>query len=199
MDIYLSMTTLPDRIRSEHFKNVYLSLKNQTTKFHKLIINLSVNQFKYIIPKYLKNDPQVILNSTNINGPCAKLVGSINLIPIKSLVIIIDDDIVFKNNFIEELYNSHKKNPFSVVSNFVITHKISENETLDEPNGFGGFAFLMRPRINKFLHFYNMMPNCASNIDDTWFGWCFKKINVNKKTETVNKNFRKFKFLKTGN
>ena len=55
------MTTLPDRLISEHFKNVYLSLKNQNKKFYKLIINLSINQFKYVIPDYLKNDNDVIL------------------------------------------------------------------------------------------------------------------------------------------
>lgn len=172
------MTTLPDRLISEHFKNVYLSLKNQNKKFYKLIINLSINQFKYVIPDYLKNDNDVIINNTKINGPCAKLVGSIDLIPNKSLVIIIDDDIIFKNNFIEELYEAHKKNPFSVVSNFVISHKINNNEILDEPNGFGGFAFLMRPRIEKIKNFYNTMPSCAFKIDDTWFGWCFKKIDM---------------------
>ena len=172
------MTTIPDRLISEHFKNVYLSLKNQETKFHKLIINLSVNQFNYNLPSYLKNDPNVILNSTHINGPCAKLVGSIDIIPNNALVIIIDDDIIFKNNFIKELYKSHLKRPFTVISNFVIKHKINNDELLEEPNGFGGFAFLMRPRIEKFKELYKIMPKCAFKIDDTWFGWCFKKIDM---------------------
>ena len=52
--IYLTLTTLPERLVSDHFKKVYISLKNQKIPFYKLIINLSVKQFTYNIPEYLK-------------------------------------------------------------------------------------------------------------------------------------------------
>ena len=51
-NIYLTMTTLPERLISRHFVKVYLSLKKQRLPFYRLIINLSVNQFKYKIPLY---------------------------------------------------------------------------------------------------------------------------------------------------
>ena len=57
--IYLTLTTLPERLESDHFKKVYNSLKNQKMPFYKLIINLSVKQFNYIIPEYLEKDPNV--------------------------------------------------------------------------------------------------------------------------------------------
>ena len=44
---------------------MYTSLVNQTLPFHKLIINLSVNEFTYYIPNFLYND-RVILNETNV-------------------------------------------------------------------------------------------------------------------------------------
>ena len=121
-NIYLSMTTLPERLISSHFANVYLSLKSQRVPFYKLIINLSVNQFKYKIPLYLQNDPSVILNPTDINGPCAKLLGSIDIIPNNSVVIVLDDDIIVKSNFIGSLYKSYLINPNKVTSNLIIKH-----------------------------------------------------------------------------
>ena len=65
--IYLTLTTRPERLISNHFLKVYNSLKNQLNNFDFLIINLSVDEFIYTIPKYLNDDNTVILNKTNIN------------------------------------------------------------------------------------------------------------------------------------
>lgn len=65
--IYLTLTTRPERLISNHFLKVYNSLKNQLINFDFLIINLSVDEFIYTIPKYLNDDNTVILNKTNIN------------------------------------------------------------------------------------------------------------------------------------
>ena len=81
-NIYLSLTTRPERLASYHFNKVYTSLIDQTLPFYKLIINLSVNEFTYYIPNFLYND-RVILNETNVCGPCTKLIGSIDIIPNK--------------------------------------------------------------------------------------------------------------------
>ena len=114
--IYLSLTTRPERLISEHFKKVYNSLLNQTIPFTKLVINLSIKEFTYDIPKYLYND-NVILNETDVCGPCTKLIGSIDIIPDNCLVIVLDDDIVMRNNFIKSLYDSYliNKNKTNIV------------------------------------------------------------------------------------
>ena len=65
--IYLTLTTRPERLISNHFLKVYNSLKNKLINFDFLIINLSVDEFIYTIPKYLNDDNTVILNKTNIN------------------------------------------------------------------------------------------------------------------------------------
>ena len=104
--IYLSLTTRPERLISHHFNKVYNSLLNQTQLFDKLIINLSIKEFTYKIPDYLHTE-NVILNKTDICGPCTKLFGSIDIIPDNSLVIVLDDDIVMRNNFIKSLYDSY--------------------------------------------------------------------------------------------
>lgn len=172
--LYISLTTKPDRIKSDHFKNVYYSLKNQLHKFDFLVINLSINDFTYdFIPKYLVDDKQVILNKTDICGPCAKLIGSFNIIPNDSIVIIIDDDMIFKDIFISSLFNSHKKNP-----NKVITSSSLKEKYFNDVRGFSGYIFLMTDTIRELEKHYIIMPKCAKFIDDTWFGLSFLRLGI---------------------
>ena len=170
--IYLTLTTLPERLKSDHFKKVYISLKNQIIPFYKLIINLSVKQFTYEIPEYLKKDSNVILHETEICGPCAKLIGSLDIIPNNSVVIVMDDDIVMRNNFIRVLYNSYLKNPNKVSSNFINNHP-----NFKEVCGFGGYIFNI-DKLRNIKELHKTMPDCCFKIDDTWISWCMKKLNV---------------------
>ena len=172
-NIYLSLTTRPERLASYHFNKVYTSLINQTLPFHKLIINLSVNQFTYYIPNFLYND-RVILNETNVCGPSAKLIGSIDIIPDNSIVIILDDDIVMKDNFIQSLYNSYLLNPNKVSSHFT---SVSKNNKYNEVAGFGGYIFNIN-NLREIKKFYSSMPNCCIKIDDNWISWCIHQLGV---------------------
>jgi hypothetical protein len=171
-NIYLTITTLPERLISRHFLRVYLSLKKQRIPFYRLIINLSVKQFKYKIPNYLKKDPTVIINPTDICGPCAKLLGSIDKIPENSVVIVLDDDIIVKPNFIGSLYKSYLINPNKVSSNTII-----ERPTFKEVLGFSGYIFNVN-KLRNIKEFYPTMPKCCFKIDDTWISWCIKKLGV---------------------
>ena len=170
--IYLTLTTLPERLVSHHFKKVYISLKNQKIPFYKLIINLSVKQFTYNIPEFLKKDPNVILNETDICGPCTKLIGSLDIIPDNSVVIVMDDDIVMRSNFIEILYKSYLKCPNKVSSNFINIHP-----NFKEVCGFGGYIFNIN-KIRNIKELHKTMPDCCIKIDDTWISWCMKKLNL---------------------
>lgn len=173
--LYLSLTTRPERLISEHFRKVYNSLKKQTHKFDILIINLSINDFEYnSIPQYLQDDKQIIINKTEISGPCTKLIGSLDIIPNDTVVIVLDDDIVMRRNFISTLYESYIKNQSKVSSNFVI-----RNKYFNEICGFGGYILKMNNTIRDELKKdYLIMPTCAKYIDDTWFGWCFHKMGI---------------------
>jgi hypothetical protein len=170
--IYLTLTTLPERLVSDHFKKVYISLKKQKIPFDKLIINLSVKQFTYVIPEYLKQDPNVIINETDICGPCAKLIGALDIIPNNSVVIVMDDDIVMRNNFIYVLYNSYLQNPNKVSSNFINIHP-----NFKEVCGFGGYIFNI-DKLRNIKELHKTMPDCCIKIDDTWISWCMKKLRV---------------------
>jgi hypothetical protein len=170
--IYLTMTTLPERLISKHFVKVYLSLKKQKIPFYRLIINLSVKQFQYKIPLYLHNDPTVIINSTNICGPCTKLLGSIDIIPDDSIVIVLDDDIIVRSNFIGSLYKSYLNHPDKVSSNVII-----QRPKFKEVMGYAGYIFNIN-KLKNIKKFYYTMPKCCFKIDDTWISWCIHKLNV---------------------
>ena len=175
------MTTLPERVKSDFFMKVYNSLKNQTIPFTKLIINLQIKEYKYDIPEYLINDFVIILNETEICGPCAKLLGSIDIIPNDSIVIVLDDDIIMKNNFIESLYNSYVIN-----RNKISSHNINFNNYFTEVVGFSGYIFNIN-KVKDIKNFYDSMPECCVKIDDTWLSWCFKKLNI-EVVQTIEKD-----------
>ena len=123
-EIDISMTTLPERLKSIHFKKVYNSLLNQTDKFNRLIINLEINTFLYKIPKYLLINKNVVFNKCDKKGSCLKLLGCLSEIPNERLVIVMDDDIVMRNNFIKILHESFK---LQNNSNVVITNMIGNS------------------------------------------------------------------------
>ncbi len=172
MEIYLSLTTRPERLSSDHFKKVYTSLLNQTIPFHKLIINLSIKQFTYFIPSYLRND-RVIMNETDICGPCAKLLGGLSIIPNNSLLIVLDDDIVMRDTFIQSLYNSYLINPSKVSSHTTFVSKYNYNEVA----GFSGYIVNIN-LVRDIIKFYSTMPECCRTIDDNWISWCLHKMNI---------------------
>jgi hypothetical protein len=172
MDIYLSLTTRPERLASEHFKKVYTSLLTQLVPFKKLIINLSIKEFTYYIPSYLRND-SVILNETDICGPCAKLLGGLNCIPDDALIIVMDDDIVMRNTFIKSLYESYLINPTKVSTHTTFVSKLNYNEVC----GFSGYIVNIN-LIRNIIQFYSTMPECCRTIDDNWISWCLHKMNI---------------------
>ena len=180
--IYLSLTTRPERLISEHFKKVYNSLLNQTIPFTKLVINLSIKEFTYDIPKYLYTE-NVILNETDVCGPCTKLIGSIDIIPDNSLVIVLDDDIVMRNNFIKSLYDSYLINKNKVSSHITSP---SKNNKYTEVAGFSGFIFNINI-LRNIKKYYYVMPPCCIKIDDTWISWCINKMGISV-VNTIERN-----------
>ena len=189
-EIDISMTTLPERLKSIHFKKVYNSLLNQKDKFNRLIINLEINSFLYKIPKYLLLNKNVIFNNCDKKGSCLKLVGCLSKIPNERLVIIMDDDIVMRNNFIKILHDAFK---IQNDSNLVITNMtgdsiIGKKIKYMEVAGFGGYIFRMQDNIRLFNSYYKNMPSIAKNIDDQWISWVFYKLNLKVERQNILKD-----------
>lgn len=189
-EIDISMTTLPERLKSIHFKKVYNSLLNQTDKFNRLIINLEINTFLYKIPKYLLINKNVVFNKCDKKGSCLKLLGCLSEIPNERLVIVMDDDIVMRNNFIKILHESFKlqNNSNVVITNMIGNSNIGNKPKYIEVAGFGGYILRMQDNIRLFNSYYKNMPPIAKNIDDQWISWVFYKLGVTVKKQNILKD-----------
>jgi hypothetical protein len=132
-----------------------------------------VDEFSYNVPEYLHTE-KILLNKTDICGPCTKLIGSIDIIEPESLVIVLDDDIVMRPNFIASLYESYLLNPDKVTTHWITP---SFNNKYFEIAGFAGFIFKVE-LLRDIKKFYYTMPPVCRFIDDNWISWCIKELGV---------------------
>ena len=81
--LVVTMTTLPERIISNHFKKVINSLLNQSLKPKYIILNIPYlyKNKKYIIPNWITKNRNIKINRCEDKGPATKFLGSLNLIP----------------------------------------------------------------------------------------------------------------------
>lgn len=79
-----------------------------------------------------------------------------------------------RKNFISSLILSHKTNP-----NIIFSHMINGYPGhFIELTGYAGYILKMTDKIKQLRIYYDKMPECAKFIDDTWFSWCFNKLNI---------------------
>ena len=91
--------------RIKYIDNTILSLINQSVKFDKIYIVVKFNNIDNIPKIILNNDLFEVINSNN-NYIKEMLKKENNL---NSSVISLKDDIIYNNNFVEELLNIQKK------------------------------------------------------------------------------------------
>ena len=176
-NIILSMTTLPERLNSLFFRNVYNSLLQQQIPFSKLIINLE-NSFDYQIPSYLKDHENIIWNKVSYSGPCCKLMGALDIVDNNSILVILDDDIIFKPNWLISLFTIYNFYTNLVIANLPLL-KTYKQLQFYEPQGYAGYMFTVNDKIKTtFKENYKIMPKCAKYNDDTWIGYIFYKLNI---------------------
>ena len=120
--IYVSISTIPQRL--ENINKSVDSLLNQTRKPDKIFVNipLKYKRFSEIIkneqiPKFANN----IVEITRCEdcGPGTKLLGSLNKLEKNSLLILADDDHVYKDYMIEKFCYFYEKAPNNAYSFYV--------------------------------------------------------------------------------
>jgi len=123
-DIIVSMTTHRGRI--SNIPKVLKSILNQTYKPAKIIINISIEEFKN--ERSIPDDVFHFIMTNNIELNWEKTNTKVykKIIPTllkykNSLVLSIDDDFIYPTTMIEDFYNIYKKNPNSPISGNRIT------------------------------------------------------------------------------
>lgn len=113
--IIISLTTIPERIK--HIKPVLKSLLDQTIKVDQIVLN---------IPKICKGDtydiPEELNKMCNIftcgrdYGPGTKFIPTIlRENNADTIIIMLDDDYIYGENFIKTLLEEYKKDPLNAL------------------------------------------------------------------------------------
>lgn len=163
MRIVGSMTTIPDRIFL--IENVVDSILNQTRKLDCLYLNIPVVSAKgkeYIIPEFLKQKANLIINRCEDYGPITKLLPVLDIETDPDIYIItFDDDRTVHKDVVKIIEKKIRKYPHCALS-------------------FSGW------NVGKFPFYLECHDKNSSDIEVDWIQGCHsityprKSLNKNK-------------------
>jgi hypothetical protein len=161
----ISLTTIPSRI-----KNINLtldSLMNQTMIPQKIILIIPYKSLRfdseYIIPNLSKYSLLEILKCDDI-GPATKILPLIKIIKeqmtelTNTPILFVDDDRIYNNKFVENMYFSSIKNPNRIITGGTLHQYVTYF------NGCNGCIV----KANMFTEEVFNIPNKFRFIDDIW-------------------------------
>jgi len=189
--IYVSLSTIPQRIKN--LNETVESLLKQTKKPDKIFINIpgKYERFKEVIrddqiPKF--NNNVVEITRCEDCGPGTKLLGSLNKIEKNSLLILADDDHLYKNYMVEKFFDFHLKAPNNAYSFYVYPI-----ENFPVGQGADGFA-INTNSLKGIENFYSKIVKGYKELflnDDLWisyFLYFFKKNKIFSLQEYLEKD-----------
>ena len=164
--VYVTLTTLPERITTKQFRDVVNSLQAQTVPAQ-LQINIpwKVQGKSYEIPDWLSQSAHIV-RCLDV-GPATKLLGGLDQLPTNSLVVVVDDDIIYRPQMLERLVRQWRKSPNAVCANQVGEHR--------EAMGFAGY--LIAKPLLRGIEKLIMPPECRL-VDDTWLSWAYRQLGL---------------------
>jgi len=189
--IYVSISTIPQRLKN--LNETVESLLNQTLKPNKIFINIpyKYDRFSEIIkdnqiPKF--NSDAVEVTRCEDCGPGTKLLGSLNKVKKNSLLILADDDHVYRDYMIEKFFYFYSKAPNNAYSFYV--HPLGN---FGIGQGADGFA-INTNNLEGIKTFYNDVVKDYKELflyDDLWisyFLYFFKKNKILSLQEHLKKD-----------
>ena len=189
--IYVSISTIPQRLKN--LNETVESLLNQTLKPNKIFINIPYKYERFSetiednqIPKFNSNIVEV--TRCEDCGPGTKLLGSLNKVKKNSLLILADDDHVYRNYMIEKFFYFYSKAPNNAYSFYV--HPLGN---FGIGQGADGFA-INTNNLEGIKNFYNEVVKDYKELflyDDLWisyFLYFFKKNKILSLQEHLKKD-----------
>ena len=178
--IYISLTTIPERFKN--LNKTISSLLSQKKKADKIFINIpkEYTRFKEIIaneqiPKFNSDIVEII--RCEDYGPGTKILGSLKKLKKDSLVILVDDDNVYKDYMIEKFFYFHKKAPNNAYSFYV--HPLGN---FGVGQGADGFA-INTNHLDGINDFYERVVKDHNELflhDDLWISFFLYFFRKNK-------------------
>ena len=188
--IYVSLTTIPQRLGSLH-KSIE-SLLKQSKKPDKIFINIPTQykRFKENVEedKIPKFDEKVEITRCEDCGPGTKLLGSLDKLKKNSLVILADDDNTYDDYMIEKFFYYYSLYPNNAYSFYV--HALGN---FGIGQGADGFA-INTNHLKGIKSFYDKVVKDYKELflyDDLWisyFLYYFKKNKILSLREHLKKN-----------
>ena len=189
--IYISISTIPQRLKN--LNESIKSLLKQTRKPDKIFINIpyKYKRFNEIIeddqiPKF--DNSEVEITRCEDCGPGTKLLGSLNKLKKNSLVILADDDHIYKDYMIEKFFYFYSKAPNNAYSFYV--HPLGN---FGIGQGADGFA-INTNYLTGINSFYDKVVKNYKELflyDDLWisyFLYFFKKNKILSLQEHLKKS-----------
>ena len=194
--IYVSLSTIPQRIKN--LNKTVQSLLQQTKKPDKIFINIpyQYKRFNETIKEseipHFNNDIIEVTRSEDY-GPGTKLLGSINKVEKNSLLILADDDHLYKNYMIEKFFYFYSKAPNNAYSFYVYPI-----ENFPVGQGADGFA-INTNHLDGIENFYDKIVKHNKDLllnDDLWISYFLYFIKKNK-ILSLQEHLKKEKDVKT--
>jgi len=169
--IYISISVIPQRVKN--LNESINSLLNQTLRPDKIFINIpyKYNRFTETIPdNQIPNFDSDIIEITRCDdyGPGTKLLGSLNKTKKDSLLILADDDHIYKDYMIEKFFYFYSKDPNSAYSFYVYPI-----ENFPVGQGADGFA-INTSHLEGIKNFYDKIVKDYKELflnDDLWISY----------------------------
>ena len=178
--IYISLTTIPERFKN--LNKTISSLLLQKKRPDKIFINIpkKYSRFKEIIPNEeipkFNTDIVEVIRCEDF-GPGTKILGSLKKLKKDSMVILVDDDNVYKDYMIEKFFHFHKKAPNNAYSFYV--HPLGN---FGVGQGADGFA-INTNYLEGIYDFYEKVVKDYNELflhDDLWISFFLYFIKNNK-------------------
>ena len=189
--IYVSLTIIPERIKN--LDKTVNSLLLQKKKPDKIFINIPKKYLRF--NNIIRNEQIPQFNSDKVEvvrcddyGPGTKILGSLNKLEKDSMVILVDDDNVYKDYMIEKFFYFYKKAPSNAYSFYV--HALGN---FGVGQGADGFA-INTNYLKGIKTFYNKIVRNYKELflyDDLWisyFLYFFKKNKILSLQEHLKKD-----------
>ena len=178
--IYVSLSTIPERLKN--INKAVDSLLNQTQKPDKIFINIPLKYKRFSetilseqIPKFSSNIVEV--TRCEDCGPGTKLLGSLNKLEKNSLLILADDDHIYKDYMIEKFFYFYNKDSNNAYSFYVYP---LENSPVGQ--GADGFA-INTNHLEGIENFYKKIVKDYKELflnDDVWISYFLYFIKKTK-------------------
>jgi hypothetical protein len=178
--IYVSISTIPQRLKN--ISTSIESLLTQTQKPDKIFINIPFKYQRFSETVKDSQIPQFDNNTVEVTrcedfGPGTKLLGSLDKLEKNSLIILADDDHIYKNYMIEKFKYFYSKAPDNAYSFYVYPI-----ENFPVGQGADGFA-INTNYLDGIKNFYDKVVKDYKELflnDDLWISYFLYFFRKNK-------------------